>query len=133
MITGINHVGICVNSIDTVLDVWKQEMGAEEIGRAAYPALGQISAMIQIGDSYVELMEPMGEEGVVASFLRKHGEGLHHVSLHSDDLSGDKRRFESTGTRILGKGEDPVIFTHPKTSFGVVFEITEGRNEKIDL
>lgn len=133
MITGINHVGICVKSIESTMEIWKKEMPLTEIGRASYPEMGQTSAMIKIGDSYIELMEPIGGEGVVANFLKKRGEGIHHISLHSDSMLEDKAAFEAAGTHILGKEDDPVLFTHPKSSFGVIFEITESRNEKVEL
>jgi methylmalonyl-CoA epimerase len=133
MITGVNHIGLAVRSIDETLAKWKVQLGAEEIGRCAYPTLGQTSVLVKVGDSYFELMEPLGTEGVIPSFLEKHGEGFHHISLHSDDLQGDCKRLEETGVRILGRPGDPVMFTHPKTTTGVVYEITESRNEKVDV
>jgi methylmalonyl-CoA epimerase len=132
MITGVNHIGLAVRSIDETLRKWAVQFGAEEAGRCEYPALGQTSALVRIGESYFELMEPLGTEGVIPSFLERHGEGLHHISLHSDDLEGDCRRLEETGVRILGRPGDPVMFTHPKTTAGVVYEITESRNERIE-
>lgn len=133
MITEINHIGLCVKSIDETLKIWKQAMGAEEIGRASYPQMGQTSAMIKVGEAYFELMEPCGEGGLVANFLEKHGEGIHHISVHTDDLPGDKVRFEEAGVRILGNDEDPIVFTHPKSFTGTIFEISSGGNEKVEL
>lgn len=133
MITGINHIGIVVNSIDETLKLWRAIMGATELGRAHYANLGQISAMVRVGDSYFELMEPLGEDGVIPDFLKKHGEGIHHVSIHSDNLPEDKAVFELQNVRVLGNEDDPVVFTHPKTSTGIVFEMTESRNGRVDL
>ena len=133
MITGINHIGICVKCIDNVLDVWKKSMNPIEIGRASYPKMGQTSAMIKIGSSFFELMEPIGEEGVIAEFLKKYGEGIHHISIHSTNIRADKAAFEAVGIRVLGKAGDPMLFTHPKSNFGIVFEITENENEKIEI
>lgn len=133
MITGVNHIGLVVRSIDETLAEWKERFGAEEIGRCEYATLGQTSAMIKVGDSYFELMEPLGTEGVIPAFLEKHGEGFHHISLHSDDLQADCGRLEQTGVRLLGRPGDPVMFTHPKTTSGVLYEITEGHNERVDV
>ena len=72
MITEMNHVGICVKSIDDTLKIWKQAMGAEgdRKGRP-YPQMGQTSAMVKVGEAYFELMEPCGEGGLVAEFPGK--------------------------------------------------------------
>ena len=72
-------------------------------------------------------MEPLPgyeDRSTVYKFLQKHGEGLHHVSFKSDDLDADVANMESMGVRILGKGE-PTVFTHPKTTTGIVNEVTE--------
>jgi methylmalonyl-CoA epimerase len=130
MITGVNHIGLVVKSIDETLQKWAVQFGAHEIGRREFPALGQTSALVGIGESRFELMEPLGTEGVVPSFLEKHGEGLHHISLHSDDFHEDRDRLEQTGVRIIGVPGEPVMFTHPRTTNGVVFEIMEGRDEE---
>jgi methylmalonyl-CoA/ethylmalonyl-CoA epimerase len=125
MITGVNHIGLVVNSIDETLKKWAVMFGAREIGRRALPDLGQISALVMVGESYFELMEPLGETGVVPSFLAKHGEGLHHISLHSDGLDHDRALMEEVGVKLLGGPGTPVVFTHPRSTNGVVFEITE--------
>jgi methylmalonyl-CoA epimerase len=130
MITGVNHIGLVVKSIDETLERWALQFGAREIGRREFPDLGQTSALVGIGESRFELMEPLGTEGVVPSFLEKHGEGLHHISLHSDDFHEDCGRLEQTGVRTIGIPGEPVMFTHPRTTNGVVFEIMEGRDEE---
>ena len=89
MITGINHVGLVVKNIDETLHLLTSLFGAREIGRRAYPDLGQTSCLVAIGDSKYELMEPTGTEGVVPKFLAKYGEGFHHISLLSDNLNAD--------------------------------------------
>lgn len=126
MITGINHVGLCVESIDRTLEELKP-LGAEELDRTAYPELGQTSAIIRIGADLFELMEPIGTDGVVPRFLKNHGQGLHHVSLLCDDLNRETAELQSRGVRVLGEpdGAARMVFTHPKSTAGVVFEITD--------
>lgn len=126
MIQRINHIGLCVNSIDDTLAVLAV-FGAKEISRQAYPELGQTSCMVGLGPDLFELMEPIGEQGVVPKFLATHGQGLHHISLLSDDLDADYARLQQEGIRVLGDLEDPmrVVFTHPKTTAGVIYELTD--------
>jgi methylmalonyl-CoA epimerase len=124
MITGVQHIGLAVNSIDETMRRWRARYGAEELGRKAFPEIGQTSALVRLGYSYFELMEALGEEGVIPSFLKKRGEGFHHISFHSDCLEEDVRRLEKDGVSILGKGGS-TVFTHPKTTDGLVLEITE--------
>jgi|WetSurMetagenome_2_1015567.scaffolds.fasta_scaffold03340_9 methylmalonyl-CoA/ethylmalonyl-CoA epimerase len=124
MITRINHVGMVVKNIDETLKMLSALFGAKEIGRKAFPELGQTSCLVAIGDSKYELMEPIGSEGVVPKFLEKNGEGFHHVSLLSDDLAADCTNFEKNGARILTRG-DKMAFLHPKTTGGILYEIAE--------
>jgi methylmalonyl-CoA epimerase len=125
MITGVDHIGLAVKSIDETMEKWAAVFGAREIGRREFPELGQTSALVLVGQARFELMEPLGPEGVVPAFLEKHGEGFHHVSLHSDSLEADRGVLEDGGVRIVCVPGEPVLFTHPKTTNGVVFEITE--------
>ena len=91
MFKGINHIGIVVKDIDATLEFMEKAFGAREIRRMSIPEAGQISCMLAIGDDEFELMEPIGDSGVVGKFLASHGEGLHHISLKTDDLDNDKR------------------------------------------
>lgn len=134
MIKGLNHIGIVVKSIDDTITLYEKLFGAVDItaGRhKSFPEIGQTSALIKIGDFVIELMEPYGDvKGTCAKFLERHGEGLHHISLISDDLDGDDEYLLSCGIHTLGKAPkdfpgDRVMFTHPKETNAVVFEITE--------
>ena len=125
MIEKIKHVGIAVRSIDETIELWKS-FGAEKLKQDDFEIMGQTSALVRIGDTCFELMQPLPgcKESPVEKFLAAHGEGLHHLSLKSSDLAEDVTNLESQGVRVLGVGQ-PVVFTHPKTSGGIVFEITE--------
>ncbi len=127
MIIGMKHIGVAVRSIDDTMALWSELYGAEELKRDAFEMAGQTSALVRIGDTYFELMEPLPgfeDRSTVYKFLQTHGEGLHHLSFQTDDLDADAAHMESLGVKVLGKGQ-PVIFTHPKTTTGIVNEITE--------
>ena len=134
MIDGINHIGLAVRSIDDTVAKWRAFMAVEEIGRAEYPDMGQTSALIRLGESsYFELMEPLGEKGVVYEFLMKNGEGFHHVSLHSQALESDCAAMAASGVKILGDSRGPIVFAHPRSMNGLLCEINECGNAKVDI
>lgn len=126
MFLGINHVGLVVKSIDETLDVLKL-FGAQEKGRKTIPERGQTSCMVQLGSGMFELMEPYGDTGVVPKFLAEHGQGIHHVSLLCDNITTEIGRLSENGVRILGTPDNPdhVVFTHPKSTGGVLYELTD--------
>jgi len=130
MVEGLNHIGICVKSIEPVLELLRKTMNAEEVARYTMPERNQVSCMVRIGKSgeILELMEPMGDTGTVADFLAKHGEGLHHISLKTENLEETIVSFEKSGCRIVGHSGD-FAFVHPKTSFGVLYEIAQMKGE----
>lgn len=130
MITGLNHIGIAVKDIDETMKLFSRLFGAVEIGRKTFAELGQTSALIGIGDFKIELMAPYGDNGVVSEFLRKRGEGIHHISIITDNIDTEDEHLAENGINVLGKApegikDDRVMFTHPKQTNGIVFEIVE--------
>ena len=130
MITGLNHIGIVVKDIDETMRLFSRMFGAEEIGRKTFAELGQTSALIRIGDFRIELMAPHGDKGVVPDFLKKRGEGLHHISVITDDIDVEAAHLAENGVKAMGKTpkgveDDRVMFTHPRETNGIVFEIVE--------
>lgn len=130
MIKELNHIGIVVKDIDETMRLFSRVFGAEEIGRKTFAELGQTSALISIGDFKIELMEPCGDKGVVPDFLRKRGEGLHHISVITDDIDTEDTHLAENGVLAMAKtpkgvNDDRVMFTHPKQTNGIVFEIVE--------
>lgn len=126
MIQKISHIGIAVNSIDDTVKLLADAFGAKELARQEIPQMGQTSALVQVADGKYEVMEPLGEKGTVQKFLAAHGEGFHHISLYSDDWETDIAALEAKGM-ILSKasaGKMSVAFTNPKTTGGVLYEIT---------
>lgn len=126
MIEKVKHIGVAVYNIDDTMAQWSVLFGAQELKRAAFEQVGQTSALVQIGETYFELMEPLegAKHSTVRKFLDTHGEGIHHISLRSTALADDVANLDAHGVRVLGAGA-PVVFTHPKTSGGIVYEITE--------
>ena len=128
MIKGINHLGVVVKNIDEVVAFLGETFGAEELTRVEFPELKQVSAIVQIGDGCLELMEPTAPDGAVGKFLETKGGGLHHVSLLCDDVVAMCEKLEAQGLQVIGKmfdGPVKVAFLHPKSAKGILFELAE--------
>ena len=127
MVNGFYHIGLCVKSIDNTFKWMQATMAAKMLYCTEYPDRHQRSAMVVLPDgiSKFELMEPMGETGVVADFIEKQGEGIHHVSLKVNNLECACSSFEAEGNRIISKGNG-VAFVHPKGAGGVLYELSDG-------
>ena len=130
MIKGLNHIGIVVKDIDETMKLFSRIFGAEEIGRKTFAELGQTSALISIGDLKIELMAPYSDKGVVPDFLRTRGEGFHHISVITDDIDAEDEHLAKNGINVIAKApkgikDDRVMFTHPKQTNSIVFEIVE--------
>lgn len=125
MVTGINHIGLAVNSIDETVEQWKSAFGITVLKeKKAFPG-GQVSCLISLGGVAVELMEPNGE-GTVKKYLETHGEGLHHISLRVEDIDSDCDRFEQNGMSLIRFPEMRAAFIKPKGNHGLLCEVSEG-------
>lgn len=131
MVKSFNHIGICVNNIDETFKWMEKAFGAKMLYKHEYPDRHQVSAMVVLADeeSKIELMEPLGEGGTVNDFLQKKGQGIHHISLKVDDLDKTCDTIEKAGGRIIGKVKG-IAFIHPKTSSGVLYELSDGTFSK---
>ena len=130
MIGKIDHVGIAVRSIAEARKTYEAlGLHVEEIEEV--PHEGVRVALIPCGESRIELLEPMDASSPVAKFLEKRGPGVHHICLASDDVRGDDARLRQSGFQVLrpeptrGAGGCWVHFVHPKSTGGVLLELSE--------
>lgn len=124
MIHGIHHVGIAVESIDTVAAFLKEMFGAEFVGERGLETPEFLSRMVRIGDGVFELLEPRGQGGLIERYLNNRGEGIHHYSLQVDDPEEVFKLCDEKGMTVLGRR-----FIHPKSAHGMLIEII-GTNER---
>lgn len=133
MIGRIDHVGIAVRSIAEARGLY-ESMGLHVEAIEEVPHEGVRVALIPCGESRIELLEPMSEDSPIAKFLEKKGPGIHHLCLGSDDVRGDDARLREAGYQVLrpeptrGAGGCWVQFVHPKSTGGVLLEISEGEH-----
>jgi len=93
----IAHIGIAVNSIAETLPFYTEQLGLPLLGTEEVPSEQVRVAFLQIGESRIELLEPLSEESPIAAFLRKRGEGIHHIALDVDDVRERLRRLKENG------------------------------------
>jgi methylmalonyl-CoA/ethylmalonyl-CoA epimerase len=126
----IDHLGVAVKSLAEARKFY-EKLGLQVMPEETVEAEKVRLAMVPVGESRIELLEPTSPESTIARFLDKRGEGLHHVALHVNDLAGTVERLKAAGTRLIsddikiGAGGHLYIFVHPSSSGGVLLELVE--------
>jgi methylmalonyl-CoA/ethylmalonyl-CoA epimerase len=126
----IDHLGIAVKSLAQAKKFYER-LGLEITDEEVVEGEKVKVAMIPLGDSRIELLEPTGPDSTVAKFLEKRGEGLHHVALHVPDLSHAVEELKASGARLIsdeikvGAGGHLYIFVHPSSTGGVLLELVQ--------
>ena len=132
----IDHLGIAVKSLAQAKKFY-EELGLEVMPEETVEAEKVRLAMVPVGESRLELLEPTSPDSTIARFLEKRGEGLHHVALHVADLSGTVERLKAAGARLIsddikiGAGGHLYVFVHPSSSGGVLLELVEDAPEGV--
>lgn len=127
----IDHIGIAVKSIEESLPFYTETLGLELLGMEEVTTQKVKVAFIQIGESKIELLEPLSEESAVAKFIAKKGEGIHHVALGVKDIDERIKEMKEHGiqmineTSVPGAGGAQVAFMHPKSTGSVLYELCE--------
>lgn len=126
----IDHLGIAVKSLATAKKFYEQ-LGLRVLDEEEVAQEKVRVAMVPVGESRIELLEPTSDDSTIAKFLTKRGEGLHHVSLAVDDLAGTVERLKAQGVRLvneqiqIGAGGHLYVFVHPSSTGGVLLELCE--------
>ena len=126
----IDHLGIAVKSLAQAKKFY-ESLGLSPMADETVEAEKVRLSMVPVGESRIELLEPLSEDSPIAKFLAKRGEGLHHVALHVDDLSATVERLKANGTRLIsdeikiGAGGHLYVFVHPSSAGGVLLELVE--------
>jgi LAO/AO transport system kinase len=126
----IDHLGIAVRSIDEALVFYQAQLGMSGVARETVAHEKVRVAMIPIGDSRIELLEPTEEDSTIGRFLAKRGPGLHHVAMRVGDLKAVADRLRAEGVRLLaeprkGAGGHEYLFIHPNNTGGVLWELIQ--------
>ena len=132
----IDHLGIAVKSLAEARKLYERlglSVVSEEIVAHEKVRVG----MIPVGESRIELLEATGPDSVIAKFVARHGEGLHHVAIHVPDLAHAVETLKASGTRFIseeikiGAGGHLYVFVHPQSAGGVLIELVQEQPEGV--
>ena len=127
----IDHVGIAVESIDSWIGFYRDILGLNYIGSEVVAEQKVRVAFLAIGESRIELLEPISPDSPIAGFLEKRGGGVHHIALKVDDIEEALARHKEAGARLIdehariGAHGARIAFIHPKASGGVLLELCQ--------
>ncbi|WP_297548000.1 methylmalonyl-CoA epimerase [Thermococcus sp.] len=130
MFKKIDHVGIAVKNLEEAIKVW-EGLGLKVDEIEEVPDQKVRTAIIHIGESRIELLEPTTEDSPIAKFIAKRGEGIHHIALGVTNIEEHLRELKEKGYRLIdeepriGAGGAKIAFVHPKAVTGVLLELCE--------
>ncbi len=133
MIGRLNHVAIAVPDLAAAAHKYRDMLGAKVSEPIALPEHGVTVVFIDLGNTKVELLEPLGDGSTIAGFIAKNPSGgMHHVCYEVEDIGAAAARLTSAGARVLGDGSPktgahgkPVLFLHPKDFDGTLIELEQ--------
>lgn len=135
MIGRVNHVAIAVPDLVAATRTYKETLGATVSAPQAEPDHGVTVVFVELPNTKIELLQPLGEQSPIKAFLDKNpGGGVHHVCYEVDDIYAAREQLKAAGARVLGDGEprigahgNPVLFLHPKDFHGTLVELEQAR------
>lgn len=136
MLTKINHIGIAVKSLDESLPFYRDNLGMALVGMEEVVEQKVKVAMLAIGESKIELLEPTSAESPVAKFLEKNGPGIHHLAYETENIEAAIAKLLADGARMIdesprsGAHGTRIAFVHPKSSNGVLTELCQPGDEQ---
>lgn len=133
MIGNLNHVAIVVPDLAEAAEKYKNSLGAKVSEPIELPDHGVTTVFVELPNTKIELLHPLGESSVIANFLKNNPSGgMHHICYEVEDIYAAKEQLVAEGVRITGTGEPkigahgkPVLFLHPKDFFGTLIEIEQ--------
>jgi len=133
MLGRLNHVAIAVPDIAKAAAVYRDTLGAEITEAVPQPDHGVTTVFINLPNTKIELLEPLGEDSPILKFLERNPDGgIHHICYEVEDILSARDRLVGEGARVLGSGEPrigahgkPVLFLHPKDFCGTLVELEQ--------
>ncbi|MBU49329.1 MAG: methylmalonyl-CoA epimerase [Deltaproteobacteria bacterium] len=135
MVKKVDHIAIAVKDIEQATTFYKQ-LGLDVSAVEEVPDQKVRVAFIPIGETHIELVEPMSKDSPISAFLEKRGEGLHHICLETDQIDHTVEHLQEQGVRMIDKSprtgsrQTRIAFVHPKANAGVLTELVEHPDDK---
>lgn len=129
--TVVDHIGIAVKSIEDALVFWESSLGIKCTGVEEVAEQRVKTAFLPLGDTEVELLEATSDDSPVAKFIEKKGEGIHHIAIRVENLEEALNELKAKGIKLIdeapryGAGGARIAFVHPKSTGGVLMELSE--------
>src|SRR6185503_6130664 len=127
----IDHIGIAVKSLAEAVKVYETAVGLKLAGYDQVDEQGVRVAMLNIGESRIELLEPTGPSSPIEKFMSKRGEGIHHIAVEVDDIEKAIAQLQAAGLRLIdtvprrGAHNTRTAFIHPSSTHGVLLELVQ--------
>jgi methylmalonyl-CoA/ethylmalonyl-CoA epimerase len=127
----VDHIGIAVKNLDETIPYYTETLGLKVLKIEEVASESVRVAFIDAGNVKLELLEPMSEQSAIHTFIEKKGEGIHHIAFGVEGIEERMVELREKGIRILneqpkiGAGGAKVAFLHPKSSFGVLYELCD--------
>ena len=133
MLTKLNHVAIATNDLTKASDVYTNILGAKASRAIDMPEHGVTTVFIELDNTKIELLAPLGENSPIEKFLQRNPDGgMHHICYEVEDIISARDKLVSEGARVLGNPEPkigahgkPVLFLHPKDFCGTLIELEQ--------
>jgi methylmalonyl-CoA/ethylmalonyl-CoA epimerase len=127
----IDHIGIAVKSLTDAVKVYENAIGLKVSGYDQVDEQGVRVAMLEVGESRIELLEPTGPSSPIEKFMAKRGEGIHHIAVTVENLEESLKQLKTAGVRLIdetprhGAHNTRIAFIHPSSTHGVLLELVE--------
>ncbi len=133
MIGKLNHVAIAVPDLDQASSLYRDVLGASVSGKVSLPEHGVTTVFVELPNTKIELLQPLGENSPIQRYLEKHAAGgIHHLCYEVEDITRAVTQLTEQGLRLLGDGKPtigahgrPVVFLHPKEMLGTLIELEQ--------
>ncbi|HEV7176642.1 MAG TPA: methylmalonyl-CoA epimerase [Solirubrobacteraceae bacterium] len=131
MFTAVDHVGVAVEDLEAALTLYRDTLGMPLVHRETVTEQGVEAALLDVGESHIELLSPLGPDTAVGKFLARKGPGLHHVAYRVESVEDALATLAKAGMRLIdeqprtGIRNSRVAFVHPSSTGGVLTEIVQ--------
>lgn len=131
MVKKVDHIGIAVKNLEETLKFYEEVLGIKSVGTEIVEEQKVKVAFLPIEDTEIELLESTEEDGPIAKFIEKRGEGIQHIAYKVDNIEKAIEELKAKGVRMIderpryGAGGARIAFLHPKSTFGVLIELCE--------
>ena len=135
MLKKIHHVGVVVPNLEQAMSLWRDLLGLRLTKSQTVQDQGVRAALLQVGESEIELLEPLSPDNGVGKFLARRGGGLHHVCFETEDVERELEGAKAKGIQLIDQKPRPglagmICFLHPKATRGVLVEYAQPFEDK---